>query len=434
METKAFRALEILLENYPEGLSLENLQEKSGLPRGRLKEVLQALIEVGVLQREKKDNKKVYFLLDSSIEGMKKALESLRLLQAEWEADEEKEYTQQIIDTGSLSRYLDHVVFLEEIASIILKSRNFQDVFRETFRRLFTAVDYDLGVAVFVESMLRFHIIQKEGLNPPAVKSAIQSTRELLRLVVSLPFIPHEAEIVDHIVEREKAGGTRLIHRIGAPFQRDSMTPGILALFRTTSHPFLADEKQLLDVLASQMSLACQNIHAMEKVRQLALTDDLTGIYNKRYFRLIYRREFERAKRYQFPLSLAMMDLDHFKRINDLYGHHQGDVVLSEFAAQVLSAIRSTDVFARYGGEEFVLLLPHTPEADAYQLSEKIRGIIDRYPFPGEESPLHCTVSLGVASLSQDINMPDELIQRADEYLYMAKKSGRNRVIATPIV
>jgi PleD family two-component response regulator len=187
------------------------------------------------------------------------------------------------------------------------------------------------------------------------------------------------------------------------------MTPGYLVLFRLEDTPFLADEKQVLDVLAPQIALACQNIAAMQKIQQLAVTDDHTAIFNKRYFRQAFLKEFDRAKRYDFPLSLLMIDLDHFKKINDRYGHPFGDVVLSE---------------------EFSLILPHTSEAEALEIAERIRRKVETNAFPGEDHPITCTISIGVGTNRAGIETPEDLMNLADVNLYRAKSGGRNLVIA----
>ena len=433
------RIVHLFLEYRDRTLTERFLRGRTGLERSQLKVLIEELVNNEILEIERKGKSKRYALkLPETAEGFSRMVSLLSIYEEEWhqaylDEREAREDHGPIIDatTGSISRFLDHMVFLEEIASIILTSRQFKQVFRETFRRLFSAVDFDIGFAITVESDLQVHTIHKQGISEETRDTALRSTRELLNLIVALPFIPTEHTIVENIEEMEQAPEGKVRHRIGSSFERDRMTPGLLALFRTSDTPFLADEKQVLDVLSSQMSLACRNINAHERIRQLALTDDLTGINNKRYFRLIYTQEFERAARYRFPLSLCMMDLDHFKSVNDRYGHQQGDVVLSEVAALILRMVRSTDVFARYGGEEFVLLLTHTEHRQGVELAERIRSAVEGYEFPGEATPINCTISIGVASLQDGILTPEDLMAEADARLYKAKTQGRNLVIST---
>ncbi len=165
-------------------------------------------------------------------------------------------------------------------------------------------------------------------------------------------------------------------------------------------------------------------------LENLAITDGLTGIYNHRYFYEKINEEFERAKRYNAPLSLIMFDFDYFKRINDRYGHVVGDSVLVEMAKIVMSNIRKHDIFARYGGEEFVLLLPHTNSTGAIQEAERIRKAVESHHFQHIDKRGDVTISLGIVTFpSKYINHPEDMVKLADAALYEAKKLGRNRCV-----
>lgn len=348
-----------------------------------------------------------------------------KILKQQLEEKEKEEFKA----SARTETFVNSLVFLEEISSIILRSQTFPQVFKETFRRLFSAVNYDIGITAILENKLNIYIIHKSSIPRETIEKSIMLTKEKMGLTLSLPYLLQDYNIIEEIEEIESAPPGKIQHSIGTTFQKDPMTPGYISLFRIEDEPFLADEKQVLDVLSTQMALACQNITALQKIQQLAITDDLTGIYNKRYFKQAFVKEFERAKRYNVPLSLMMMDLDFFKRINDKYGHQLGDVVLSEFAALVLEMTRSTDIFARYGGEEFSLILPHTPLNSSIEIAERIRNRVETYAFPGEEFPIHCTVSIGLAQNKEEFQSPDELIATADMNLYKAKTKGRNMVI-----
>jgi diguanylate cyclase (GGDEF)-like protein len=166
----------------------------------------------------------------------------------------------------------------------------------------------------------------------------------------------------------------------------------------------------------------------LEEIHRLAITDGLTGIANRRAFEDAIGAEVRRARRHGRALSLLMFDLDHFKKVNDSYGHMAGDVVLTKVASIVRSRIRKDDVLARYGGEEFVLLLPETPRAVAAQLAEDIRAAIASSEIAFEGQVIPVTVSMGVAELQRTFGTPEELVKAADARLYEAKRDGRNRV------
>lgn len=170
---------------------------------------------------------------------------------------------------------------------------------------------------------------------------------------------------------------------------------------------------------------------AQARLMELATTDSLTGLHNRRYFMDTATQEFERARRYQTPLSLLMIDADRFKSINDRFGHHIGDEVLKALAMIGQRQLRETDLFARLGGEEFAILLPQTDLADARVVAERLRQTIAEHTVDTEQGLLNFTVSLGLSSLSPVTADLDDLLRQADVALYQAKQNGRNRVEPT---
>jgi two-component system, cell cycle response regulator len=155
--------------------------------------------------------------------------------------------------------------------------------------------------------------------------------------------------------------------------------------------------------------------------------DPMTEAYNKRAFMMEIEKEAGFARRHGQPLSLIMFDLDHFKRVNDTYGHQAGDLVLRSVARSVMQTIRKEDIFARYGGEEFALLCRNTTLENCFILSERIRRNIEELEVTHNGRRIPCTVSLGVAALDDSIKNPSDLIEAADQRLYNAKRKGRNR-------
>lgn len=164
------------------------------------------------------------------------------------------------------------------------------------------------------------------------------------------------------------------------------------------------------------------------QLANMALFDSLTGTLSRPAFFQHADKEFSRSKRYYRPLSVIMLDIDHFKRVNDKYGHQAGDQVLQIFTEACQEVIRNTDLMGRVGGEEFALLLPDTPVKAAYNLAERLRERINKYPYLAGEMLIEITASLGVAELQHSDENFKALLQRADEALYTAKHSGRNRV------
>lgn len=187
--------------------------------------------------------------------------------------------------------------------------------------------------------------------------------------------------------------------------------------------------------------LSGSNVEAQyhDEIYKLTTTDGLTQIYNKRYFLKEMEREMSRSLRYDRELSLIMLDIDHFKSINDTYGHLAGDHVLRQVAKRIREHIRRDDIFGRYGGEEFALLLPELAKVHGAQLGEKLRRLIEGEPFVFDNIRIPVTLSMGVSDLVEykgvvsaagdlEIN-PFAFIKLSDDRLYQAKQSGRNRVV-----
>ena len=169
---------------------------------------------------------------------------------------------------------------------------------------------------------------------------------------------------------------------------------------------------------------------AMTKMAEMSTTDELTGLYNRRYFMEALEREMARAKRYGTSLVMCMMDLDHFKRVNDTYGHTAGDMVLVEIGKILTECIRQSDLACRYGGEEFAVILPDTDVKKAKDVYERFRKIVAGHPFKHNLSQFNITISMGITSYNNLMDQsPIEILELADKALYQAKEAGRNQLV-----
>ena len=168
------------------------------------------------------------------------------------------------------------------------------------------------------------------------------------------------------------------------------------------------------------------------QLREQANRDPLTGLYNRRYFDTTLERELSRCKREGLPLSLMLIDIDHFKRVNDTYGHQAGDEILKQLARLLEKHARSADVPCRFGGEEFLMLLPGMPSVSALERAENWRRAFAELAIRFGEFPIHCTLSIGIATYPGHGKSLDELIGAADQAMYRAKAEGRNRVVLQP--
>jgi len=237
------------------------------------------------------------------------------------------------------------------------------------------------------------------------------------------------------------------------PLSTVKRTLGVVLILTPVQESFITHENlKLLTILTKECSLVMENTLLYERLRRkhislekankeiklLSRTDALTGCYNRGYLNEVFPREIKRALRYKHSLSLAMCDIDHFKKVNDTYGHQCGDEVLIKFVQSILELIRAdADWLARYGGEEFLLVLPETQLENAKGLAERLRKHIANKVIETEEEKISITASFGVtgfddANSHKEIITFDALINTADKYLYGAKKQGRNKVISGP--
>jgi diguanylate cyclase (GGDEF)-like protein len=193
---------------------------------------------------------------------------------------------------------------------------------------------------------------------------------------------------------------------------------------------FTREEEELLEYLAGQAVVSIENASLHETVERQAVTDELTGLANVRAFTSILDRELERGRRFHTPLGLVMLDLDDFKRVNDTFGHQQGDLVLAQVAGVLRDLSRDLDAPARYGGEEMAVVLPQTDGEGAARLAERMREAVEALQVPRVRGggTLSVTASFGVASVPDTAADRDTLIAAADAALYLAKRSGKNRV------
>lgn len=204
---------------------------------------------------------------------------------------------------------------------------------------------------------------------------------------------------------------------------------GLLVAEANEVGAFSERDEQLLSVVARSTGLALENAELLRRTEELSIIDELTESYNYRYFVQKLQEEKKRAVRYQLPLSVIMIDIDWFKKLNDGYGHEVGNSVLKHLASVIRDCVRDVDIFARYGGEEFVVILPQTALAEAKHISERIRSQVESTIMDtGDKGRVKITVSIGVSSYPENGRSEEELVTVADQALYKAKESGKNLV------
>ncbi|HEX9017976.1 MAG TPA: sensor domain-containing diguanylate cyclase [Anaerolineaceae bacterium] len=216
---------------------------------------------------------------------------------------------------------------------------------------------------------------------------------------------------------------------ISTPIRASGVPVGILNLTFPAEHAFGEVETRLLAAVGDQFGGAVERVRLFKEVHKLAITDPLTGLYNRRHFSAMLVKEMERSRRYQRPISLAILDIDHFKLINDTFGHMAGDQALQEVARICQEAIRRIDLVGRFGGEEMTILMPETTTERAEQAMERLRGAVETLEINTPRGTARITVSIGLTSMEPNENIDfNHLLDRADQALYQAKNNGRNQV------
>jgi len=217
---------------------------------------------------------------------------------------------------------------------------------------------------------------------------------------------------------------------LGIPLEIRGSVVGAIVLTSATPGHFSAAGAQGLGSFANQASVAIDNARLFQQAHHQSVTDGLTGLNNRRHFFDLAKVEYERIQRYGRSLSVVMIDIDQFKKLNDSYGHLVGDAVLREVARRLQETVRTIDTLARYGGEEFVVLMPETDLAEALLVAERVRQSVAEPPVVDNGVTVSTTISVGVAEINEQCASLEDALKCADQALYAAKTAGRNRVEA----
>ncbi len=220
------------------------------------------------------------------------------------------------------------------------------------------------------------------------------------------------------------------VSAIIAPLLLGDEVLGAISLESYRPHAFTQPDLQLLVSFAATATTAIHNAQLHGEVQKQAITDTLTGLYNRRGFFELGRREVERALRFGRPLTAIMLDIDYFKNVNDLYGHLVGDRVLIGLSGRLMQELRQIDLVGRYGGDEFVALLPETDLTNAMSVAERLRKVAAGVTIPSASAPVKISLSAGVAALNPESKDLNSLLQKADQALYEAKRGGRDQVVS----
>ncbi len=296
---------------------------------------------------------------------------------------------------------------------------------------------YDFAAITQYDSSTRRHSVRRavgQGAEALSNLSFRDNTSLTAMAIKNRHYLPYRGDFdaVQQVVYTRKANLTAMGSLLILPLIVREQAIGTLALAAKRRNAFNASLRQTLQVLANQLAVALSNAASVALLEQQATVDGLTGCYNKRAFQEEMDLKLRAAQRFDRKLALIVTDIDHFKCVNDTYGHAVGDVVLSELGEILRRVKRETDVVGRFGGEEFCVLCEETDTAGAIQLAERVREELGNTAFRTEMGRLTVTCSLGVATYPQDAGDRQRLFDAADRAMYAAKQGGRNRVCSVP--
>lgn len=320
---------------------------------------------------------------------------------------------------------------LQEAMAELASQLDLSQVLRRILVTLKKVLDYN-SATLFLKINENLKVVAARGFENTSrlIDKTFPADNVLLSEIQRLnePLILDDAQNEPRFVAWEAVNRVR--GWMGVPLIRHGQFIGLMTIDNYEPGAYSREDAVIAQTFADEAAIVIENAKLYERAQILATSDGLTGIYNRRYFFDVSKKEFERSQRYGSALSVIMIDIDHFKYINDRYGHSAGDQVLIQFVERVKNELRSTDVLARYGGEEFAILLLESSMDEALQVAERIREATAKEPFTLHEAQPYITISLGVATNEEDVQYLDNLIDRSDKALYESKQFGRNRVRA----
>ncbi|MFQ5407964.1 MAG: GGDEF domain-containing protein, partial [Anaerolineales bacterium] len=307
-----------------------------------------------------------------------------------------------------------------------------EKVLNRLFDLLARVVEYDSVSVFLLQDDDRMEPVAARGGGD--VEQIRHSMREVHRPESQRGFWPTDRALIvadtrDHSHWHFYPGTEQVRSWVGAPLLVRGESIGVLNVNSHTPNAYAPQTSELVMAFANQAAVAIQNARLSDRLLELARVDSLTGLINRRHSFEIAEQEFQRARRYKRPLAVIMLDLDHFKRVNDTHGHAVGDEVLQAVAQRCRQNLREIDTLGRYGGEEFLVVMPEVELAHARQAAERLRSCVAGAPLETEIGPVALTISLGVAVLTAAHADLPPLVKAADAALYAAKEGGRNRVV-----
>lgn len=349
------------------------------------------------------------FILSSE----KKLLSTLDMLnERTWELESSQSMLENMYET---TRALASILHLEQLLDEVLNVA--RDQLRIKNCTILLVESSGKNLCIFAELETR----KKKIFNPPKIIAGRKPTDIATHMAASYS-------------ERLFVGQDISKRVLELPLISHGKVLGILQIESESKRELSEKDRKNFTILANAAAIALDNAILHMKMKELTVIDELTGLFNYRYFQIKLTDEIRRADRYHQPLSMLMIDVDHFKKINDSQGHQTGNIILQEIVSIIKNSVRDVDIVARYGGEEFVVLLPQTATRNAMNIAERMRRNVEKALFTNSQGQrdIKTTISIGIAVYPEGIVSADHLLERVDQAMYLAKNKGRNRVCTAP--
>ncbi len=318
-------------------------------------------------------------------------------------------------------------------------------VFHDVARALTSSLDLDSILGAIMQQMEQFFepeswsllIVDEEQQNLYYAVAAGKSSQDRnLRVDMGEGIAGWVAKHGEAVIVSDPASDSRFAAyaasvrcAICIPLRSRDQTLGVIELVNYRAATLTTETTAFLRVLCDYAAIAIQNVRAVERIQELTITDDCTGLYNSRHLFSVTEIELERSRRFNLPFSLIFIDLDHFKRVNDLYGHLTGSRLLAEIARTIKHNVRGIDSAFRYGGDEFIVLLPQTGKDAALEVTQRLlHSLHETRYLLSEGLEVRMLASFGIASYPEDGNTIQEIIGAADEMMYLVKNSSRGNI------
>jgi diguanylate cyclase (GGDEF)-like protein len=330
-----------------------------------------------------------------------------------------------------LDRKLYEATLLSEIGRVARSLVQFDETFTSVMAVIGRLVDFTVAAMAFVDEDELDVVIMQHRPAAPAVLEEAKS--RLVEAVARERPGGRFARVHARLFSRPTASPGTEEQALGGfaafPVSANDRVIGLLALGGRAAARIGPEMEEFLRQVANQAHIVLVNSRLFERVRELSIRDGLTELYNRRHSVELLNQEFARVGRYEEGVGILLVDIDHFKRVNDEMGHPAGDAVIRQLAVVLKDTLRAVDSVGRYGGEEFIAVLPHTGRAECLKAGERVRRAVEAHAFRAGDREVRITVSVGTASYpSEDADSPDALVRVADRALYRAKEAGRNRV------